>query len=100
MAAGSAGSPLSVETEHLLTVRSPTEAYITSSVGMYGAEVVVATASEDMQLHLHRPFCKTHKVCCTSRWPDSGLWLVRHTPSCMLPSAKLFVYCNTVDVMA
>lgn len=61
-----ASSSLSVEIEHLLTVRSPVEAYIASTVGMYGTEVVVATASQDMQLHLHRPFCTKHEVCCTS----------------------------------
>ena len=54
---------MELETEHLLTVRSPADACIISAVGLYGTEPVVVTTSRDKQLSLHRPFCKTHEVC-------------------------------------
>ena len=50
-----------MEAEHLLTVPSsasggPSVAVTASAVGLYGPEVVVATASVDNRLYLHRPF--------------------------------------------
>ena len=54
---------MELETEHLLTVRSPADACITSAVGLYGTEPVVVTTGGDNQLSLHRPLCKIHEVC-------------------------------------
>lgn len=57
-----------MEAEHLLTVTlTGASGYtpggcIASTVGLYGTEPVIVTASSNMQLHLHRPFCKIHQV--------------------------------------
>ena len=50
-----------MEAEHLLTVHSA-GTNSPAAIGMYGTEVVVATADGEDKLHFHRPFCKTHEV--------------------------------------